>query len=225
MVRDKKWSDDLLIPITLTVKEPEIRIADITQGQDKMWISGVTTWCEGTEIVLRLDPDNYATAQDKRLHTWTTVVNGSLTDYRRFDQVVPIQVEDLYIGMHEIKMTVDKNNYVTDVYHDFRVTGTYVFPTPTMEFQKYITNVDGSPMQVVTTVVPTQTPVPAVAITPDPTEEITVPETTVPAPTTVPTAANPTHVSTTPSITLPLSPVLGFCSLLVAWLVCRRGVK
>ena len=86
VAKDMKYSDDLLVPVTLNVVDPSIRITDITQGEDKLWISGTTTWSNGTEITIRLDPDNYALASEKRKHTWTVKVIRNITYETRPDK-------------------------------------------------------------------------------------------------------------------------------------------
>jgi hypothetical protein len=220
MVKNLKYSDDLLIPITLQMKDPEISITDITQGQDKMWITGITTWSEGTEITFRLDDDNYALASDKRKHTWTTTVNGSLVNWRKFDQVVPIEMKDMYIGMHELKMTVDKNGYVVNTFHNFRITGTYVMPTPTPEFVKYITDVNGTRVLPVVNI--TEAPTPVVTQV----QAVSAPvytETPITVkPTPLPTTVKPTAIPTTESLVIPVNPILGFLAIGIAWVIVWR---
>ena len=222
MTKNVKYSDDFLIPITLTLKDPEISITDITQGQDKMWITGITTWSDGTEITFRLDDDNYALASDKKKHTWTTTVNGTLANWRKFDQMVPIEMKDMYIGMHELKMTVDKNGYVVNTFHNFRITGTFIMPTPTPEFVKYITDIDGKrAMPVNITEIPTPTPQPIITQV----QSVSAPvysETPIPSPTPVPTTVKPTPIPTTESVVIPLSPVLGIIALGIAWVIVWR---
>jgi hypothetical protein len=207
VAKDMKYSDDLLVPITMNVVDPSIRITDITQGEDKLFISGV-------------DPDNYALASDKRKHTWTVKATGDIGNERVFATTVPIEMKDMYLGTHELVMTVNKNNYISDVYHNFKITGLYVMPTPTPVLEKYITDMDGNRF---VTLVPTQTPTPIptpVEITQIPTI-VSTPEPT-PVPTTVPTTI-PVPVKTTPNITLPLNPLMGLLALAVAWvIVCRR---
>jgi hypothetical protein len=206
VAKDMKYSDDLLVPVTMNVVDPTIRITDIVQGEDKLFISGVTSWSNGTEITLRLDPDNYALASDKKKHTWTVKATGDLPNERVFSTTVPIDMKDMYLGVHELKMTVDKNGWVSDVYHDFKVTGLYVMPTPTPVLEKYITDMNGNRF---VTLVPTTEPTPI----PTPTEK-------TPVPTPKPTVVIP--VETTPSITLPLNPWMGLLALCVAWVVVRR---
>jgi hypothetical protein len=168
---------------------------------------------------LRLDPDNYALASDKKKHTWVVKATGDIGNERVFSTEVPIDMKDMYLGVHELKMTVDKNGYVSDVYHNFRITGTYIMPTPTPTLVKYITDMEGNRM---ITLVPTPEPTPL-----DTPAEITEVPTTVPTPepTPVPTP-KPTvviPVETTPAITLPLNPWMGLLALCVAWaILCRR---
>lgn len=160
LVYDAKYSDDLIVPIVLTMKQPEIIITDIVQGEETLWISGTTTWWNETEMTIRLDPDNYALAQDKAEHTWTTKATGNQIDYRRFSLEVPISMKDMYVGAHELKITIEKNRYATDVYHTFEITTTYVMPTPTPYIKKYISGMNNSGVNVVT-MAPTPTPAPA----------------------------------------------------------------
>jgi hypothetical protein len=162
LTRSVKYSDDYLIPITMEVKNPDIVIENLVQDDANLWIAGRTTWSEGTTITIKLDPDNYALAQDVRMHTWNVTANGSISGYRRFDMTVPYDRDELYIGIHELKLSVEKNGYVTDMFHNFRVSGIYLTPVPTPEFQKILTDMNGSRITTVpTTVVPTETvPVP-----------------------------------------------------------------
>jgi hypothetical protein len=200
MIFDPKYSDDMIIPITVTIKEPEVIVTDITQGTDKMWISGITTWWNGTRIIIMLDPDNYALAQDKRLHTWNTTAYGEEAAWRRFSQEIPITMEEMYIGTHDIKLTVNKNNRENDVFHTFKITGTFIMPTPTPTFKKYITDINGT---AVFTVTPTPTPTPTQVITQKPTTNSTNITIQSNSTNTTPrvTATRPTPLITTPKTT------------------------
>lgn len=163
-IKNMQYSDDILIPVTMTVSEPSVVITELEQGNDKLWLTGRTTWSNGTPITLKLDEENYKLAQDIRLHTWTTTISGNLTELRAFSIAMPFEMKELYIGSHQIKMSVTKNNFTTDAYHDFRISGTYIMPTPTPEFRKVMTNSNGSPI----VTMPTTIPVPQVVYTPIP---------------------------------------------------------
>jgi hypothetical protein len=177
-----------------------------------LWISGITTWWNNTDLKIELDPDNYALAQDKRLHTWTTQVYGEPAAWRRFSQEVPITMEEMYLGMHEIKLTVNKYNRENVVFHNFRITGTFIMPTPTPEFKKYITDINGSPVLTMPTTepptpTPTRTPIQITTYKVNSTN-VTATETTQARPTaTRPPAVTATPVPTAtrdPNITIPL---------------------
>jgi len=81
---------------------------------------------------------------------------------------MPIELTEMFIGEHQIKMSVEKNKFVTNAYHTFGVSGTYIMPTPTPEFRKIITSGNGSPIVTMPTVIPQPqviyTPVPATYI-------------------------------------------------------------
>jgi hypothetical protein len=198
--------------VTMQVKNPEIIITDIIQGEDILWVSGTTTWWNETDITVRLDPDNYATAQDKRDHTWITTAYGNQIDYRKFSLEIPISMKEMYVGVHELKLTIDNNRYATDVYHTFKISTTYVMPTPTPYIKKYITDMNGSGVNVVTAV-PTTVPTPKSAVVayqgnipvinstttvqtsaPTPVPSKTLPPTPTPVPTPKPTKDNNVYV-------------------------------
>jgi len=214
IVSSAKYSDDILVPITMKVVDPEIVITDIVQGPDTLWITGRTTWADNTPVIIRLDHDNYAKAAEKRAHTWTTKTYGDVGNPRHFNISIPIDIDELYLGMHELKFTVERNGYNVDTYHDFRVSSLYVMPTPTPYIEKYITDINGTPIKeitLVTTAIPT-TVTPTPEITEEPTPEITE---EIPTPT-------PTPVPTPTTYVVPVSPVIGLLALVVAWVVVRR---
>jgi hypothetical protein len=156
---------------------------------------------------------------------------------------VPYDRDELYIGVHELKLSVEKNGYVTDMFHNFRVTGIYVTPVPTPEFQKILTDMNGSRIvSMATTVVPTATPTYKASTD---TEIINMSEVMSRANKTtngtVPNINSTVHVSTVPTtqpnrvvinvsptptrdqnIHVPLNPICGLLALLVAWVVVRR---
>lgn len=229
IVNSAKYSDDILIPITMDVMEPDIVITNIVQDDANLWITGRTTWCSGTEITFYLDPDNYALEQDKRMHTWKTKVGGDIMDYRTFEITIPYDYKELYVGKHTLKMSVDKNGYITDMYHDFGVTGEWVVP-PTPEFQKYLTNMNGTRITMSTTIITTgATPVPTfnsstitniTNITPSETHG--VPNATKSNLTVRIGNATPTKTPKDQNITVPLNIWCGILALVVAWVVVRR---
>ena len=167
LVHTMRYSDDVLIPVTMTVTEPVIVIADIMQGDTTLQIFGTTSWSDGTELVMRLDPDNYALPRDIQTHTWKTYITGNLQESRVFATTLNLDTTELYLGTHEIEMSVTKNKYVTTVYHNFRVSGIYVMPTPTPKFEKVILNMNGTRIATATpTIIQTSTPTPSPTFNP-----------------------------------------------------------
>jgi hypothetical protein len=224
LIKDNKYSDDILVPVTMQVVEPTIIITDLTQGDDKIYLSGRTTWSNGTVLTIKLDDENYKLEQDKRKHTWTTNITGPLTEMRAFQVEVPVTMKEMYLGVHEIKMSVEKNNEVTDMYYDFKVTGTYIMPEPTPEFRKVMTSMNDTP---VATGAPT--PAPQTVSTPTIPSEITVngtqpvitvtPRTPAPTPTPKPANVTPTKPTPTydPNITVPLPWWIALMSIPIVW--------
>ena len=213
MVKSAKYSDDLLIPITMTVKNPEVIIENIVQNENGIWVSGRTTWANGTELTIKLDPDNYKLPSDIRQHTWTTTITGDITEYRHFETEIPLDTKELYIGKHWLAMSVEKNGYITTMNHDFDITGTYIMPTPTPQFHKVMTYANGTPIEVVTpemyvSTVPTTMPVETEQTTVLPTLNVTEVITTEPTP--LPTEPTPVP---TEVIAVPLSPLLLFVAV------------
>ena len=94
-------------------------------------------------------------------------------------------------------------------------------PTPTPEFVKYITDIDGERAMPVN-ITPAQTPTPTITQM----QSVSVPvyvETRITVKTTVPsTVKTPTPIPTTESVVIPLSPVLGIIALGIAWVIVWR---
>jgi hypothetical protein len=209
LVHDSKYSDDVLVPVTMQVTEPEIVISDAYQDSDTLWISGKTTWGNGTAITIKLDEDNYKLPIDQRMHTWTVTATGGLSEWRTFSTAVKVNMKDMYIGVHELKLTVNKNKYVTNVIHNFRITDTFIMPTPTPETKRVFTDMNGTP-------VPTPTPI-ITTIAPTPVSTPTIVKNSTPRIT--PTPAKPA-MNVTAKVTanetipvIPLSPITVLVSI------------
>jgi hypothetical protein len=129
--------DDVLTPIILVVEEPDITITEVTQDEDKLWISGITNWDNKTNIKIELDPDNYVLPIDKKLHTWSASVLGDIDSKRTFSTAVKINREELYIGTHELVMTVDKLPGFS-AHYNFQISDVYVMPTPTPVIKRMV---------------------------------------------------------------------------------------
>jgi len=213
--------DDILIPITIQVLDPIIMVTNVEQDETKLWISGTTTWSDGTEITLELDPDNYKLASDIALHTWTTTAHGEMDSARAFSTAMNLKKEDLYVGVHEIRMTTVKNNFKTTMHYNFRITDTFVVPTPTPIITRKIVAVDYSEIANRTT--PTPIPTNEIVIsdferptyipTPTPDTYIIVgsPNITTPVPTPLPTQDR--------NIKVPIPAWLGIVALLLVVIV------
>ena len=225
MVRTGTYSDDILVPITMEIVEPSIRITEVLQGEGKMWIGGETTWSEGTPMSLKLDADNYALSEDIAAHSWQTLVTGNLTKIRTFSMTTPLDTDELSIGMHEIKASVNHNYLKNDNYYNFRVSDVYVMPTPTPKIVRVIS--------LPTMVTPEPTPVPTVEYyAPQYPENppviaeagsyviASIEGEITPVPVAVPVTANITRPSPTrdPNITLPLPWWIGILAMVfISW--------
>lgn len=159
------YFDDVLIPVTLTVEDPAITVTEVTQEENKLWISGVTNWDNNTVITLQLDPDNYALPLDKARHTWKTFVIGDIDSKRTFSTAMPIDRSELSVGPHSILMTVDKDKGLTETDYTFKVSDVYVMPTPTPELKRMVLTDKNDPIPTLVTAVPTKTVQTLVAVT------------------------------------------------------------
>jgi hypothetical protein len=215
LIRNGIYTDDILVPITMQIVEPSIIITDLVQNPDSIQITGRTTWSNGTKLTLKLDPDNYKLEQDIRLHTWTTTITGNIPDYRTFTITCPIDMNEMYVGVHEFKMTVEKNKYITDVFHTFRISDTYVMPTPTPKRERVILNIDGSRMTTSpTTVIPTPT-ITYNSSTVTEVKNVTPVSTVRPIrSTTIPTTIV-TTIPTTPVVNVPIGSYIAVAALIV----------
>ena len=224
-VTSAKYSDDILVPITMEVVNPEVVVGDIIQGDGTLWMTGHTSWRDGTTVMIRLDADNYVKTEDKRLHTWTTTAHGDIGSPRRFNTTIPFDTDELFIGTHELRFTVEQNGYLIDAYHDFYVGAAYVMPTPTPYIEKYVANTNGTPIRVLTeatTAIPTIVPnvtSEIVNVTPVVTRETLETPTTRPMQVIINTSV--TTEETTPGVVVPLNPVIGLLAMVVVWMVRR----
>lgn len=233
-------SDDFLVPVKIQVKEPEIVVTELLRGSDTIWIQGQTTWSPGTILTLKLDPDNYATSQEIRLHTWTTIINGTMDTWRTFSISCDLNLDELSIGTHDFKMSVTKNRKTTEMFYTFRVSDTFIMPTPTPRVEKILLDAEGNKIVMTTTVVPTPTPRVSLTLSPgtynttsrtDVVEYVngTLKNTTITPPTPTPppmkvvtvtatTVTKPVPAQTTIP-TIPVSPLIGMLAVagVIAW--------
>ena len=165
---NKAYSDDILVPLTIEIQDPRIIIKDYWEEADRIVIQGETNLWNGTEITVKLDPDNHVLAQDARLHTWKAyAVKGDLTStitdlgskyvttngqpvyigtsvQRRFSIRIPVAWGEMAIGEHQLKASANPYKINVEGYKTFQVTGVWVNPTPTQIFQKVIVDEYGT---------------------------------------------------------------------------------
>jgi hypothetical protein len=217
LTNDTPYFDDVLIPITIQVLDPVIMITDVEQDEDTLWISGTTTWSDGTVITLKLDPDNYKLASDIAMHTWETTAHGSMDTPRVFNTAMKLKKEELYVGVHEIQMTTEVNKFVTTMNYNFRISDVFVIPTPTPQIIRKIVAMDDGEIKQRET--PTIAPVSEIIIqdyerptyvpTPTPESYVIVGS---PAPNTTIPVSTPTKDQ---NITVPLPTWLGIMALVI----------
>ena len=141
-----EYNDDIRVPINVTISEPSLLVTEVLQGENKFWVHGTTTWSEGTVVVIKLDPDNYALRKDIDDHTWETVATGNLSELREFDITIPYDMSELSLSEHEITASISKNYIENNAKYLFRVSDIYVIPTPTPAIKKIMSTVDYEPL-------------------------------------------------------------------------------
>jgi len=222
LTNDTPYFDDVLIPITIQILDPIIMITDVEQSEDTLLISGTTTWSDGTVITLKLDPDNYKLASDIAMHTWESTAHGSMDTARVFNTAMKLKKEELYVGVHEIKLSTEVNSFKTEMFYNFRISDIYVMPTPTPGVTRKILAMDYSEINnrnVTPTIAPAneivvtdynRTRTTTIPITPTP--ELTIGNETTP----VPTPERLLPVATEdPNITVPLPAWMGILAVLI----------
>ncbi len=169
-------TDDVLIPITVDVRDAKIHITDIytDERNEKMYISGITSWKNQTVLTFMIDPDQYALKSDIRMHSWTATASGPIDSIRRFSTTFNLKKNELSIGNHEITSTVEgKNMDVGYGYYSFKVSDVYVMPTPTPYIERRIYESDWSDVKVNKT--NTYVPTPTFTSSPTPVETDVIP--------------------------------------------------
>jgi hypothetical protein len=202
----------------------ETTIKDTTQDEEKLYISGTTSWSDGTHITLKLDPDNYVLPADIKAHTWNIMASGPVDTYREFAIDVPLDKTQLSVGPHQIIATVDKNGYTSESYFDFMISDIYVMPTPTPRVQRMIygKEYENIPVKVEPIAEPTVTETEEiVVVTPNVTAAISVPIPTATAKPTSNLTTVPTANQTIPTIPVSAGTIVAAVGL---GLVARRGL-
>jgi len=134
-----EYSDDTLIPVTMTVEDPVLLFTDYSTEDNNITVSGKTPMSAGTIVVFKLDPKQYALENDIRAHTWSTETVGSIDEWRTFNITIPINWEEMAVGAnHTVIASVDKNKIHIETSKDFKVSDIWVMPTPTPEREKVI---------------------------------------------------------------------------------------
>jgi hypothetical protein len=211
--------DDVLIPIKFKITEPNVIITDVEQENTILHVSGTTSWSDGVIITFKLDPDNYKLNSDIALHTWTTTAHGELDAPRTFSTAIKLNPDELFIGVHELQSTTEKNHFESTAYYNFRITDVYVMPTPTPQITRKIVGMDWQPISTTATPIPEQTIVPTVIQTPTESKATVVSSTVTVNQTTIPTSL-PTAKETIP--TIPLSPIVIVISIALQYCIRKR---
>ena len=217
--------DDKLIPIKVLVVEPTTTITSVEQDEEKLYIMGTTTWGNNSPITLRLDPDNYKLSRDIALHTWTTFTIGSIDAPRTFATAFPLDKEELFIGMHEIRSNVETKRNTAYSSFEFLVSDVMVMPTPTPVAKRMIYGKDWEEIPVKVTPTPTieivvtETPEVTVGSTPTVNETVNVTQMATLHPTVTKPTAAPTANQTIPTIPVSIGVVLSSVTIAI---VMRR---
>lgn len=229
------YYDDKIIQIKMVVAEPYVVIAHVSQEEDALYISGTSTYYEGTDIILKLDPENYPIKSDASDFTWATTIHGGYDSIRHFETALRFNWNDLSIGKHHIDIQKVGYGDAPISTYDFRRSDIFVMPTPTPKRVAILTNenyeqikeketpeanVAENATPVATPSVnatPTETPVPGLTqgiVENDMSEELVIFSNTTPTPTPV-----QTHDS---NIKVPLSAWLSVLAMVSVVLLWRR---
>jgi hypothetical protein len=190
MVTDGNYSDDTIIPLTITIKDPAIAITDYYQRGDNLIVEGTTTLSLKTSITCIVDPEHWVTQKEKNENTYPVYISGDIDEDREFSVSLPIRWDELSIGEHLIVLTAKKDLINLTVHKEFDVTDTFVMPTPRPEKVKILLDKEGKPL-----LIPTPTPTPEPTFTPEPTP-IPTPEPTIIPNVTINTTPTPLPIKT-----------------------------
>jgi len=229
LVNQTEYSDDLLIPITLNVMEPDVIITDYWEESDNIVIEGTTTMGEGTELVIELNPEHYALPAEIEANRHRVNATGSSKELRKFSVSAQIKWDELSVGHHKMRVGINKYKINVSMDKDFEISGVWVMPTPTPSFRKIVIVEGGNTHQVddkgrninstgtATNITTLPTPTPTSVPTPKPTnrpKNVTVTPTPTPVPTPIP--------KPTDDITIPLNPLLPIGAVIVVGLMIMR---
>jgi hypothetical protein len=209
------YTDDILVPITVEIKDPSMQYTDYYEESDSAVISGTTTLSAGTNISFVFDPDKYVKANTLLANTVFVVATGEINAPRTFTATIPLKWDEISIDRHEIVGTIDKLKIHLEVTKDVDVTQVWVNPTQGGQWEKVIGS-EGGWHRVTVTATPQITPSPEIIYIEKPTPPPQIVyvyvtnTTTPPTPTPTPTES-------------PISPIIGFGAVaVVAALVLWR---
>jgi hypothetical protein len=227
MVTDPKYSDDIIAPINISVLPPQIIVNNYYEDGDKIHVDGLTSLNEYCNISAVIDPDHYPLPKDLAKNTYVGVVSGNIHGMRTFVIEMNVPWGDLAIGEHEIQFTGTgyQNDLIANQNLIFKVSDIYVIPTPTPKVERVILDDYGwhrvTPEPTATPYVEvTQGPVKLGNMTYDGGESERIMNVTPTVNVTTVATTKPRPVPTTVSV--PLNPMLGFLSLMIAMIVLRR---
>jgi hypothetical protein len=224
MAEDPLYSDDILVPINLTIEDPVLRITEYYEWGDNLIVEGKTSLSVDTNITCIVDDAHWVTAKEKADNTYPVIVTGGIDTERSFSVSMPLKWGELSIGEHLIELNVEDKGISLHTHKEFDITNTYVIPTPTPATVKVVVSEYGSHKVIPTA---TATPVPAVIFTSAPTlQPIQQTPTEVITKTIIQntTNATPTKATTTPqyAYSVPVPALIGLPAIALAYLVMRR---
>lgn len=265
MGKPSEYCDDVFIPITVEIVRPAITIGEYWEESDDIIVEGTTPFSEGTPISVIVDPDNFALTYDIQTHTYytkattnpllgTSIIenetkyidaNGNPIQkgksvWRTYSIRIPIKWDEMKLGEHTIRASIDSYGVKSVMNKDFSVTGKWVNPEPTKEFRKVVVGEYGSHSINVDTgknMNSTGFPIQVAVVTPIKTPNVTQ---TISRPNVVrnqsadnssnlivftqpPTPAPPTPKPTpTDDVVIPVNPLVGIGAVLVAGYIAYR---
>lgn len=198
-------SDDIVVPLRTTIEEPSIIIKNYYRDGDTIIVQGNTSLSFDTKINCIIDPDHWTTQTEKRANTYPVTMMGDIEHERTFIVRLPLNWDELSIGEHNIVLSAQNGLINLTAHKEFKVTDTYVMPSPTPEKVKIALDDNGTPL---VTAIPSPTPTPEpTTIEPTPTPDPTIEpnftaNVTIPTPTPEPTPT-PKPIPTMYTLDLP----------------------
>jgi len=164
MVFDKKYSDDIIVPISMRVMYPMITIKNYYESNDTIFVDGTLSLNAEATLTAVVDPGHYPLPKDLEANTYTAKIEGDITNLRNFTLELPIRWGELSIGEHPIVFSAygSGNDLKAEQILILPVSDVWIMPTPTPKRERVVVEEYGwhrvIPVQINTTATITTIP-------------------------------------------------------------------